>query len=178
VPREPLARADVRPTTASDLETVLDLLGEAAAWIKAKGIRQWPARFAPEWVRPAIERGETFLATRDGTVVGTLTLCGDEIGAWDDRPGAAIYLHRLAVARAAAGLGRELLQWAESRAAAGGNEWLRLECLGTNERLRSYYEAAGYTLVADRMVGDRIPVAMYEKRVQPASGVDNLTEQA
>ena len=44
---------------------MLAVLADAAAWLRARGVDQWPDRFSTEWVMPAIEAGETWLAELD-----------------------------------------------------------------------------------------------------------------
>jgi hypothetical protein len=94
--------------TSEDVSLVVAVLDEAAAWLVASGVRQWPDRFDPEWVKPSVERGETWLARVGGRTAGTVTLdWADEL--WVDHAGRAGYVHRLAVHRWAAGAGRAIL---------------------------------------------------------------------
>lgn len=62
--------------TAADRFDVQRLLDERAAWLRAKGSRQWDGDLlAPERVARIVERGGTFLAVReDGRLAGTITL--------------------------------------------------------------------------------------------------------
>jgi GNAT superfamily N-acetyltransferase len=134
---------EFQPATPDQAADVLSLLDEAAAWLRARGISQWPERFEPVWVRGAISRGETWLVRVDGTVSGTVTLdWSDRV--WADVGGDAAYLHRMAVRRTAAGLGAVILGWAEGVAREHGRPALRLDCVASNTRLRAYYEAAGF----------------------------------
>jgi hypothetical protein len=64
---------------------------------------------------------------------------------WDGVPGRALYLHRMAVRRRAAGLGAAILAWAADVARGQGRDALRLDCVASNKGLRGYYEAAGFT---------------------------------
>jgi RimJ/RimL family protein N-acetyltransferase len=143
---------------------VLDVLADAASWLRARGIDQWPDRFERDWVLPAIERGETWLAERDGEVVGSLVVQWADPMFWAGYPEDAGYLHRLAVRRPGTGLGAQLLRWAERHAAEAGKQLLRLDCVAENEQLRAYYERAGYEYVGDVTVGPYTQ-ARYEKRV-------------
>jgi RimJ/RimL family protein N-acetyltransferase len=122
---------------------VLGVLDGAAAWLAAAGIRQWPQRFAADWIAPSVERGETWLVRAGIRAAGTVTLDWSD-PVWDDCPGAAGYLHRMAVERWAAGAGRAILAWAADQARVHGAAALRLDCVSTNPRLRAYYEAAGF----------------------------------
>ena len=125
------------------LADVLLVLDEAAAWLQGRGIAQWPPRFEPSWVEEAIGRGETWLVKAGGTVSATVTLdLADPV--WDGIAGSALYVHRMAVRRHAAGLGAAVLGWAARVARERGREALRLDCVAANTGLRAYYERAGF----------------------------------
>ena len=145
---------------------MLDVLAGAAEWLRARGVDQWPERFDADWVMPAIERGETWLAVREpeGEVVGTLVVQWEDPMFWAGYPEDAGYLHRLAVRRHGDGLGLRLQQWAEEHVAAAGKPFLRLDCVAWNEALRTYYERAGYGYVGNVTVGPYTQ-ARYQKRV-------------
>ena len=53
---------------------VLSVLDEAAAWLRERGILQWPARFEACWIEDACRRGETWLIEIDDETAGTVTL--------------------------------------------------------------------------------------------------------
>ena len=139
--------------TPEDVAQVVAVLDDAAAWLAASGIRQWPDRFEPEWVTPSLERGETWLVrTTDGRTVGTFTLgWADQL--WTDRAGKAGYIHRMAIERRAAGAGRVILAWAGAQARSHDAIALRLDCVAANAGLRAYYEAAGFQHCGDVEVG-------------------------
>jgi GNAT superfamily N-acetyltransferase len=162
------------PGQVGDVLTVLD---EAAAWLEGRGVRQWPSRFEASWVEGAVKRGETWLVMVGGTVSGTVTL-GLSDPVWDGVPGApALYVHRMAVRRPAAGLGAVILRWAAGAARQQGREALRLDCVSSNSRLRAYYQAAGFVHRGDATVagapGQRLDegpvtvVSRYEQRLGP-----------
>ena len=165
-----------RPAGPGQAGEVLAVLDEAAAWLQARGVGQWPARFEPSWVEGAISRGETWLVTAGGTVSGTVTLdLADPV--WDGLPGAALYVHRMAVRRRAAGLGAVILGWAAAAARRRGLDALRLDCVASNGRLRAYYEAAGFAHRGDATVGgapgqrlDDGPVTVVSRYEQPLGG--------
>ncbi|WP_433168778.1 GNAT family N-acetyltransferase [Kribbella sp. CA-247076] len=144
-------RLTLESATTAELGDLLAVLDEAAAWLRAAGIDQWPDRFKPEWVEPAVERGETWLARLDGVVAGTITLDWDD-ELWTDHEGTAGYVHRMAVSRTAPGLGATLLDWAAATARALGCTYLRLDCVTTNTRLRTYYESHDFHHQADTTV--------------------------
>ena len=157
------------------LDDVLAVLDEAAAWLQGRKVVQWPPRFEPSWADGAISRGETWLVRVGETISGTVTLdLADPV--WDGFPGAALYVHRMAVCRRAAGLGTEILGWAAGVARERAREALRLDCVTSNGGLRAYYEAAGFVPCGDVAVagapGQRLDegpvtvVSRYELRLQ------------
>lgn len=133
------------------VDDVLLVLDEAACWLQARGIEQWPARFESSWVRGSIDRGETWLAEVDGRISATVTLDWSD-SVWAGVPGKAAYLHRMAVCRRSAGLGAVILGWAADVALEHGRVALRLDCVASNERLRAYYKAAGFAFRGDATV--------------------------
>ena len=70
----------VRRARPDEIEVVVAVLVDAAVWLRARAVEQWPDRFPTEWVLPAIEAGETWLAELDGQIVGTLVLQWDRLG--------------------------------------------------------------------------------------------------
>ncbi|WP_329257375.1 GNAT family N-acetyltransferase [Actinoallomurus sp. NBC_01490] len=140
-------------TRATEAETPLvnALLSEAAGWLAARGVDQWPHPFPEDIVRASVLRRDTYLAWRDGDPVGTLAVYWADARFWGDRPPDAGYVHRLAVARAARGdgLGARLLDWAGELVAARGRRWLRLDCGAGNTALRAFYEHLGFQHVDD-----------------------------
>ncbi|MEV0649890.1 GNAT family N-acetyltransferase [Phytomonospora sp. NPDC050363] len=147
------------------LRLVLDILDEAAAWLRQRGIVQWPERFsdANDWrnsrIGDYVTAGETFLVIQDDDPVATFSLAGadpDYAAGWPGGPGDAVYLYRMAVRRAAAGrhLGDHILNWASAFSSGRGQRWLRLDCHRLNPVLQGYYLARGFAHV-DTMIHTR-----------------------
>jgi len=143
---------EISRVEARDVGSVLAVLDEVAERLDSKGVRQWPRRFQPSWVTPAIEEGHTWLVHLDGELAATITLeWADPM--WGPDDGSAGYVHRLAVRRGASGLGLHLLRWAASEVCQRERSLLRLDCVTSNPMLRSYYESAGFQHGGDVEVG-------------------------
>ncbi|MGC5290588.1 GNAT family N-acetyltransferase [Micromonospora sp. DT231] len=141
-----------RRAGVDDIPDVLRVLDEAAAWLRERGISQWPARFEAGWIDDACRRGETWLIEINDRIAGTVTLdWADPV--WADISGQAAYVHRMAVCRWAGGLGAVILAWAADTARSDGRDALRLDCVASNRRLRAYYEASGFVHRGDVAVG-------------------------
>lgn len=156
----------------SELETVLDILEEAAQWLTAKGIDQWPPgafRNGHRRLQSLVDhlnQGEVYLAEVDGEAIGTIRLQWSDKPTWGDMPDDAGYVHSLAIRRAFAGkgVGRQLLQWAENTVAARGKQYLRLDCMTENQALNRYYQQAGFTHLRN-IEGNGWKASLYEKKV-------------
>ncbi len=167
----PAGYITIEQARPSDLDTVIDILEEVASWLASRGIDQWrPGTFLGpryESIADQVNRGEVYLATLDGKPVGTLTLQWEDKKFWGDVPDDAAYVHRIAIRRAYAGkgLGRRLLRWAESAAAAAGKNFLRLDCMAENSALCEYYERASFECRGE-IQGKGWRGRLYEKRIR------------
>ena len=151
---------------AEELGDVVEVLSEAAAWLRSRGIEQWPSPFRADWVAPSIERGETYLVRENDAVAGTITLRWEDPAFWGEQPPVAGYVHGIAVRREFAGLGPELLAWADEQVRAAGRGLLRLDCRTDNAELRRYYERHGFRYCGDATVHD-FRTSLYERRCSP-----------
>lgn len=145
------------------------ILREASLWLEAIGQKNWePEWFTPESMVPNAERGELWLAWDGADAVGTMLLTGNDEDFWpEDSLGDALYVHRLAVARRAAGRGvaQALLQQAEDEAMAAGIPHLKLDCRADRPKLQSLYEGAGFQRIDERTVFGWLHVVRFKKCV-------------
>ena len=116
----------------------------------------------------AIDRGEVYVVEgEDDEPVATLALLQDDPQYWGDRPQDALYLHKFAVRRdrAGRGIGAAVVEWANAEAAEAGREFLRLDCLCDNPRIRDYYEDLGFEHRGDLVLNGR-NMSLYERPVR------------
>ncbi len=136
-----------------DLEMVLAILDEAARWLVTKGIAgPWiPGSFSRQAFADQIARGEVYVARMGQETVGTITLQWSDELFWPKAPFDAGYVHKLALRSAylRRGFGLQMLEWAENVSRAAGKEFLRLDCLVENSKIRSYYENLGFVHQGD-----------------------------
>ncbi|MGI9616098.1 MAG: GNAT family N-acetyltransferase [Acidimicrobiales bacterium] len=131
------------PALISDVDSVVGVLDEAASWLAARRVEQWPCRFEPGWVEPDLVDGSTFLVLYAHDPIATITITESD-PVWPDDDVRAHYLHRFAVRRSHAGVGAAVLDWADARAGRAGAHVLRLDCIASNTALRDYLEAAAF----------------------------------
>lgn len=152
----------VKQAQATDLDVVLAILAEAAAWLQVNGIEQWaypPPPGLRKRIAGEIAKGEVYLAYNpsDGQVVGTLRFEWSGGALWCDQPDrAAGYVHTLAIRPSLHGqrLGESILAWAKAHVRNQGLPYLRLDCIATNHGLRRYYERLGFRPCGKATAGD------------------------
>jgi len=159
---------NVKRARHEDADTVAELLDEATVWVGELGFEQWPLPFPRDELAEAIDRGEVYVVEgEDDEPVATLVLLQEDPQYWGDRPQDAFYLHKFAVRRdrAGRGIGAAVVEWANAEAAEAGREFLRLDCLCDNPRIRDYYEDLGFEHRGDLVLNGR-NMSLYERPVR------------
>lgn len=163
----------IRRATVKDLHGLLDLYEAAQRWLKEQGSDQWSNnsrdKMRPRFMR-SIHQGECYVAEDDGTLVGMVTVddfADPEFWRPEDRPAAALYVHRMVVDRNRSGqnIGGALLDWAAKVAASKGRRWLRLDAWRTNDALHRYYERQGFIPVRVVELAHRGSGALFQRPV-------------
>lgn len=157
----------IRLATDGDADAVMELLEAAAAWLVARGIRQWlPGQIRAEWLRERVAAGEVYVAELGGVLAGSFRLIWSDEQTWGERPNDAGYVHGLVINRTFAGMGvgTRMLERAGELIAAAGRPHLRLDCLTPNDALLAYYVSAGFAIVGEKRFM-RASSRLLEKRV-------------
>jgi ribosomal protein S18 acetylase RimI-like enzyme len=163
--------------TPDDLDTLVAFRDQAAAWLASKGIDQWREPWPTEdlmveGMLANIEAGETFIVwDDDDTPAATITInrfAKPELWTPEEAAEPALYAHKVTVDRAYGGhgLGAELLDWAGTRAADEGADWLRVDVWTTNERLQHYYLKQGFTYVRTVVLPHNPSGALFQRPAQ------------
>jgi ribosomal protein S18 acetylase RimI-like enzyme len=167
----PPAHATATTCTALDgraAGAALEIWREAAQWLVDRDEPLWPpATFDEHFIADACARGLILGASIDGRVAGVALLQWSDELWWPDRArDGAAYIHKLAVARAAAGRGvaDALVHECERRARARGIGTVRLDTARDRPKLRALYERLGFVPIDVRTVGSLVGVR-YEKRL-------------
>jgi GNAT superfamily N-acetyltransferase len=147
----------IRQATPQDIDTVAEILREAARWLEESGMAMWRQdELLPSNVATDVNAGLFFLALWDGHPAGTIRYQLEDTVFWPDMPQHdSAFVHRLAVRRRFAGgdTSSALLLWAIARTHALGRCYLRLDCEASRSRLRSVYERIGFRFHSDKQVG-------------------------
>ena len=92
---------NVRVACSGDIDEVVRLMHDAAAWMSAKGTPAWDvARIDRTFAETFVLRSELLVASCSDGIVGCCTLSAEDPEFWPDAlKGEAAYLHKLAVRR-------------------------------------------------------------------------------
>ena len=159
--------------TSSHQSIIFDILLEAQAWLRSRGINQWTLTFTSEWVYECLERQSFFVANIDDVTVAIFRLVNSDTFIWEDNSNEAIYIHSLAVKRGwqGHGIGILLLRWIEAYAAQTQKHYLRLDCMAENVVLCQYYEQAGFEACRIKKIqyddSSYYDAQLFEKAVRP-----------
>jgi 8-oxo-dGTP diphosphatase len=162
----------LRTATAIEVDAFVDLLEDAAEWMRGRGIDQWrpgSLRVQRAAFVAAQARGELLVLEQSGTLIGGALLRSEPDPIWADLPAPdALYVSKLVVARNAVGgsVGARILEDLEAVARDRGAKWLRLDCVASNESLARYYQQRGYY-----PRGSVRNLLRHDKRLTPESGV-------
>jgi GNAT superfamily N-acetyltransferase len=145
----------LRPAVPGDMQTIISMIDEAAAWLRRKGTDQWANPWPDQMARDArvlrgLERGHTWLAEDSQGPVATVTYhqhANPKLWTDLEQGDRAVYLSRLVVRRRSARqeIGAKLIDWAGYRALHEWQaQWIRIDVWTTNFALHRYYTNRGF----------------------------------
>lgn len=145
----------VRCAATDDLPVILRMIDEAADWLRNKETDQWSRPWPNEQIRDervlrGLRSSSTWVAEKHGRPVAAITYrsCGNRtLWTESEQSEPAVYVARLIVARAVAGLGigAAMIDWAAGRGVQDWSaQWVRIDVWTTNVALHNYYEKRGF----------------------------------
>lgn len=144
----------VEQATEPDASSILALRHALEEWLESKSVKQWGrGEVGRDEVERQVAANEWHVVrSPSGDLRAALRLLWSDEPVWREQNAFAAYVHGLMVNRAEAGLGlgAALLAWAEQQARKKAAPLLRLDCVESNEALRHYYRALGFSEVGRR----------------------------
>lgn len=148
-------RFDQRRAEVSDLPKIMDIVGEARAYLAECEVPQWQNGYPDETVfRGDISRGECWVFLCRGEIAGTITVSagpekeyGDLLGgSWLEEGERYGVVRRIAVSAAfrRRGLAGEMLEFAEELCRGLGKTSVRAATHGENDAMRAFLKKHGY----------------------------------
>lgn len=152
-----------------EFEIIFDILHENALWLASRDIFQWPLDWLEakrDEIQSSVEQGLFYSLTIDGDIAAVveITSIADEF--WENDESAALYVHKLAIRREFSGqsLGRKIIGLIEEKAIQQGINYLRLDCVAHNLKLREYYESCLFQFKGEVNLGE-INLALFEYEI-------------
>ena len=142
----------IRAGAFADIDSILEITKSCASHMKGQGIFQWNDYYPDRasFVKDE-ENKELFVYCIDEQVVSCISLCNkmDQeyiTVKWNTENGNNLYVHRLAVHPnfQKKGVGKSLMDYAESFAKKNEYASVRLDTFSQNKRNLKFYESRGY----------------------------------
>lgn len=119
------------------------------------GDKAWGTEpYTPQELHDRIAKANTYAAWLEDEIVGTLLFLWEDEMMWGKQPPVAAYVHQLAIKDGyhGQGIGEQLLDWADRKAAKAGRKLLRIDFPPQNTGLKKYYEKLGFKFVMNREI--------------------------
>jgi len=155
-----------RLATPGDLEQLYEVYRDVCLWLNdVRGITdQWERDLPKQEIEELVNSGQLYLALLQGEVAGGFKL-NEQDHHWEN-DGKALYVHAFAGNRKfkGQGVGRAMLDWAVGEARRRGKQYVRLDCMNENPRLKQVYADAGFEFWG---IDPQYPwSALFEKKVE------------
>jgi ribosomal protein S18 acetylase RimI-like enzyme len=149
----------IQNTRQEDIPVIFTLYDEAISYQQQVGNNYWLG-FEVALIEKEINENRHFKVLLDGRIGGTFVITLDDKLIWkfaQDAP--AVYIHRIATARAARGndLVKHIIEWAISYAVQHSLSFIRMDTGSGNDRLINYYSRCGFTVVDSNTTVDYTP---------------------
>ena len=135
-----------KTATPKDTEIILSILYEQAVILKSKNIYQWRRWLSPStnelnWLNNLIDNEFFFLIYDNNSIVGIFSLANEDTLYWGKQGVKAKYLHSLAIIPNSKnkGLGKKAIDSIKIKLKSDNIPFLRLDCISTNQSLKSFY---------------------------------------
>jgi GNAT superfamily N-acetyltransferase len=155
---------------ANEFEAVSDILHENAIWLLSKGILQWPLDWLESIrseIKASVDSGLFYAVHIDNKLAAVVEIRTASEDIWGNNQTKALYIHKLAICRkySGSGLGQKILNRIKFKAIQQNINYLRLDCVAHNNKLREYYESCEFKLMGIVKAGE-INLALYEHQIQ------------
>lgn len=161
----------IRKAILQDLNSIMEILAKIIEEMHAYNNFQWDENYpqASDFAAD-IEKGELFVSERENKVVGFICINRDEPKEYEglkwSSAGDALVIHRTGVSTEfrKAGVGTELLRFADELAKENNLRHLKTDTYSLNIKVQRLFQKCGYVFVGEmRFFGKENPFYSYEK---------------
>lgn len=167
----------IQNSTVQDINDILALYQHAREYQYSKGAVVWPEISIGLITREIIDKHQWKLVINGKIACVWATTFHDPL-IWEERNAdSAVYIHRIALNPEFRGqkLVREIVEWAKVFAKTEGKQFIRLDTVGENTGLISYYESCGFNFLGLVSLQDtsalpehysKAPVCLFELKTE------------
>lgn len=161
----------IRKAIINDLESIMKMLEKIIAEMHGYNNFQWDANYPQvKDFTSDIEKGDLFVCVREGTIVGFICINSDQpleyVGLSWSLSADALVIHRMGVNSdyRNAGIGGELVRFADELARSKGVKYLKTDTYSLNTKAQGLFQKRGYIFVGEmNFLGKENPFYCYEK---------------
>lgn len=141
---------EIRRAGIHDLDALREMIGRVVESMLARGIAQWDQTYPAAALASDVEKNELHVVEMEGCVAGMIVLNEVQPAEYADAAwtlfGRVLVVHRLAIdpGRQGRKLATKLMDFAESEAARGEYDVIRLDTFTGNPLAIALYEGRGY----------------------------------
>jgi ribosomal protein S18 acetylase RimI-like enzyme len=162
----------IRKAKTDEYFIALNLLKEAAVWLKERQINYWQSWLNPDenyknWIKSGFNLGQFYFVEKNDEIIAMYRLQHDDEPFWGKRDDSAVYVHSLTTKRKLHGeqLGYSILKIIEEIARQDNRHYLRLDCGVDNKALCQYYSNFGFKQTGTKVVNGS-KEALFEKDIR------------
>ncbi len=152
-------KSTLRPATAAEADTVLQLIRDRMAWMDRKGLCHWNSLdylsiYPASYFAALTEEGTLYVLEESGEITAAAALL-EQDARWDAAGQEDYYyVHHLVAKEGCHGAGTALLRCAEELGRQRGKRGIRMDSSSDSAALSRYYEAQGYFALSTFTEGD------------------------
>lgn len=133
----------------NEIDKILEVYLERMKWFREKEIKQW-GKYLEHHPKSEFEevigKGNYFILEKNNKIIAGFELSTDS-KYWNDNKTKAYYIYKLVTRVGNKGIGNIVFDICKNLAKANDKEYLRLDCLSTNQKLNDIYESHNFKLM-------------------------------
>lgn len=133
----------------NDIDIILELYSERMKWFKENNIKQW-SRYLENHPRSefieAINNKDYYILKKENQIIAGFELSTNSKD-WKDNTTSAYYIYKVVTKIGYKNVGKVIFDKCKEIAKKDGKEYLRLDCLKSNEKLNDIYESHNFKLI-------------------------------
>lgn len=137
---------EIQNSTREDIDEIFRLYHVATAYMKLKGQVCWP-EFSRDLIMQEISESRQWKITVEGKIACIWAITFDDPQIWQERNAdPAVYIHRIASNPEFKGMNlvERIAAWAKQYARENDKSFVRMDTVGNNTGLISYYSKCGF----------------------------------